>query len=314
MRAVTVSDYGKEPVVSELPKPQAGPGQVLIKILAAGMNPIDRLIAAGVWKTVMPATFPLILGSDVSGVVDAIGPGETTFQLGDAVFGQLMEPPLGSTGTYAEYVAVVATAPLARTPETVDPVVAAALPTSGVTAFQIVDTLSPLRGKTMLLIGAGGGVGSFLTQFAARGGADILASVRGSSAKRVRSYGAAETIDYTTASVIDAVGHAHPDGVDFLVDLASDAPEFAALARLVRRGGNALTTRRVADVAALNAAGIKGINFREDVSADAMRRLADAVANRGIEAPPITRIKLADVPAVLSRPAGQADGKTVITP
>ncbi len=314
MRAVTVSDYGKEPVVSELPKPRPGPGQVLIKVRAAGMNPIDRLIAAGVWKAVMPATFPLVLGTDVSGVVDAVGPDETTFQAGDAVFGQLMELPLGSTGTYAEYVAVAATAPLARTPEKVDPVVAAALPTSGVTAFQIVDTLSPLRGKTMLLIGAGGGVGSFLTQFAARGGADILASVRGSSAKRVRHYGAAETIDYTTTSVIDTVAHAHPDGIDLLVDLASDAPEFAVLARLVRRGGSALTTRHVADVAALSAAGIKGINFREDVSADAMRRLADAVANRGIEAPPVTRIKLGDVPALLSNPAGQADGKTVITP
>ncbi len=314
MRAVTVSDYGQEPVVSELPKPQPGPGQILIKVRAAGMNPIDRQIAAGVWKALMPATFPLVLGSDVSGVVDAVGPDETVFQPGDEVFGQLMELPLGSTGTFAEYVAVAAGAPLARTPEKVDPVVAAALPTSGVTALEIVDTLSPLPGKTMLLIGAGGGVGSFLTQFAARGGAEILASVRGRSAKRVRNYGAAETIDYTTTSVIDAVGRAHPDGIDLLVDLASDAPEFAALARLVRRGGSALTTRHVADVDALGAAGIKGINFREKVSADAMRRLADAVGNRGIEPPPITRIKLADVPAVMNNPAGQADGKTVITP
>jgi NADPH:quinone reductase len=314
MRAVTVSDYGKEPVVSELPKPQPGPGQILIKVHAAGMNPIDPLIAAGAWKALMPATFPLILGSDVSGVVDAVGPDETTFQPGDEVFGQLMLPPLGSTGTFAEYVAVAASAPLARTPETLDPVVAAAFPTSGMTALEIADTLSPLRGKIMLIIGAGGGVGSFLTQFAARAGADILASVRGSSAKRVRNYGAAETIDYTMTSVIDAVGRTHPDGIDLLVDLASDAPEFAALARLVRSGGIALTTRHVADVDALSAAGIKGVNFREQVSADAMRRLADAVANRGIEPPPITRIKLADVPAVMSRPTGQADGKTVITP
>ena len=312
MQAVTVSDYGKEPVVSQVPKPQAGPGQVLIKVRAAGMNPIDRLIPAGVWKDLMPATFPLILGSDVSGVVEAVGPDETTFQPGDAVFGQLMELPLGSTGTYAEYVAVAASAPLARTPTNTDPVVAAALPTSGVTALGIVDMLSPLRAKTMLLIGAGGGVGSFLTQFAARAGAQVLASVREVSAKRVRNYGAAETIDYTTTSVIDAVVRAHPDGIDLLVDLASDASAFAAFARLVRRGGSALTTRHVADVDALSAVGVKGINFREQVSAKAMQRLADAVANRGIEPPPVTRIELADVPAVLSRPPGHADGKTVI--
>jgi NADPH:quinone reductase len=313
MRAVTVSSYGEEPVVSEVPKPLPGPGQVLIKVRAAGMNPIDRLIPAGVWKELMPATFPLVLGSDVSGVVDAVGSDETTFQPGDEVFGQLMVPPLGSTGTYAEYVAVAASAALARTPEKLDPVVAAAFPTSGMTALEIVDMLSPLHGKTILLIGAGGGVGSFLTQFAAQGGAEIIASVRGSSAERIRNYGAAETIDYTSTSVIDAVARAHPNGVDLLVDLASDAPEFAALARFVRRAGSALTTRHVADVDALSAAGIKGINFREDVSADAMRRLADAIANRRIEPPPITRINLADVPAALSRPAGQADGKTVVT-
>jgi NADPH2:quinone reductase len=313
MRAVTVSAYGEEPVVSEVPKPQPGPGQVLIKVHAAGMNPIDRLIPAGVWKELMPATFPLVLGSDVSGVVDAVGPQETKFQPGDEVFGQLMVPPLGSTGTYAEYVTVVASAALARRPDTLDRVVAAAFPTSGMTALEIAEMLSPLRGKTMLLIGAAGGVGSFLTQFAAQGGAEILASVRGSSAKRVRGYGAAETIDYTTTSVIDAVGRAHPDGIDLLVDLANDAPEFAALARLVRRGGSALTTRHAADVDALGAAGITGVNFREQVSADAMQRLADAVADRSIEPPPITRITLADVPAVMNRPAGQVDGKTVVT-
>jgi NADPH:quinone reductase len=115
-------------------------------------------------------------------------------------------------------------------------------------------------------------------------------------------------------SVIDTVGRAHPDGIDVLVDLADDAPEFAALARLVKRGGVALTTRWVADVDALRSAGVTGINFREQVTANALRRLADAVEKGRIEPPPITRINLADVPAVMNKPAGQADGKTVITP
>ena len=312
MRAVTVSDYGEEATVSDLPKPQPGPGQVLIKVHAAGMNPMDRKIASGAWKATMPAQFPLVLGADVAGVVDAIGPNETTFQPGDGVFGQVMGTPLGSTGTYAEYVAVAADAPLARTPETLDPIVAASLPTAGVTALDIADTLSPLRGKTMLLIGAGGGVGSFLTQFAAQAGAEIIASVREHSAKRVRHYGAAQTIDYTKTAVIDEVGRAHPDGIDVLVDLASAAPEFAALARLVKHGGIALTTIYVADVDALSKAGVTGINFREHMTADALRRLAAAVAQGTIQVPPITRIKLDDAPAVMNKPAGEADGKTVI--
>jgi NADPH:quinone reductase-like Zn-dependent oxidoreductase len=85
MRAVTVSDYGKAPVLSNLPKPEPGPGQVLIRVQAAGMNPLDRLIASGGWKSQMPATFPLVLGADVAGVVDAVGPDKTTFQPGDEV-------------------------------------------------------------------------------------------------------------------------------------------------------------------------------------------------------------------------------------
>jgi NADPH:quinone reductase-like Zn-dependent oxidoreductase len=209
---------------------------------------------------------------------------------------------------------VSASAPLARTPETLDPVVAAALPTAGATALEIVDTLSPLRGKTMLLVGAGGGVGSFLTQFAAEAGAEIIASVRESAAKRVRHYGAAETIDYEETSVVDAVRRSHPDGIDVLVDLADDAPEFAELARFVRRGGTALTTRYVADAGTLKAAGVTGINFQSKLTADVLRRVADAVAKGRIAPPPITRITLADVPAVLNKPVGQADGKTVVTP
>jgi NADPH2:quinone reductase len=314
MRAVTVSAYGSEPVLSDLPKPEPGPGQVRIKVLAAGMNPMDRRIAAGAFKARMPAQFPLVLGADLAGVVDATGPDETTFQPGDEVFGQLMEAPLGSTGTYAEYVAVTATAPLVRVPERLDPTVAAALPTAGVTALEIADSLAPLKGKTMLLIGAAGGVGSFLTQFAAHGGAHVIATAGAGTAERIRGYGAAEVIDYTKEPIIDAVGRSHPDGVDLLVDLASEAPEFAALARLVRRGGTALTTVYVADTKALDATGVKGINFRVQMSTDALRRVADAVVSGVIVPPPITRIKLDDVPATMTQMARPVDGKTVITP
>jgi NADPH:quinone reductase len=314
MRAVTVSDYGREPTLTDMPKPQPGPGQVLIKVLAAGMNPMDRQIAAGALKAIMPATFPLVLGADVAGVVDAVGPDETEFKPGDEVFGQLLLPPLGSAGTYAEFVAVAASAPLVRIPEGLAPAVAASLPTAGVTALEIGDALVPLVGKTMLIIGAGGGVGSFLTQVAAQAGAHVVANVRDSAAERVRRYGAAETIDHTKVSVIDAVGHLYPEGIDVLVDLANEAPEFAALARLVKRGGTALTTRYVADLATLAAASVSGVNFRVQMSADALRRLAHAVESGAIVPPPITRISLDDVPAVMSRASGQADGKTVITP
>ena len=116
MRAITVSEYGGRPAVTELPGPQPGPGQVLIAVRAAGMNPMDVQIADGGWKDRMPATFPMVLGADLAGAVKELGPGAIRFAPGDAVFGQLLIPPLGSAGTYAEYVAVSEDAPLARVP------------------------------------------------------------------------------------------------------------------------------------------------------------------------------------------------------
>lgn len=171
MRAITVSAYGSRPAVTELPIPQAGPGQVLIAIQVAGMNPMDANIANGGWQDVMPATFPMVLGADLAGTVREDGPGAARFAPGDEVFGQLLIPPLGSTGTYAQYVACGQDAPLARIPAGLDPVTAAALPTAGVTALEIAESLAPLDGKIVLIVGAAGGVGSFVTQFAAQAGA-----------------------------------------------------------------------------------------------------------------------------------------------
>ena len=314
MRAVTVSQFGSQPVVSDVPKPKPGPGQILIKVRAAGVNPMDRSLASGAWKP-MPVTFPFILGSDVAGVVDEIGTGESRFHRGDEVFGQLMIAPLGSAGTYAEYVAVAADAPLACVPDALDAMVAASLPTAGATALQIVDALSPLDSRTVLIVGAAGGVGSFLTQFVSQAGAHVIAAVRASENDRVRGYGAAETIDYLSEPVASALRRSHPDGVDVLIDVASDAPAFAALAALVRRGGTAVTTKYVADAAALGAAGITAVNFAAKITNDTLARLGDAVASGRIVPPPIRRVSLADAPALWNPEAGRhRDGKTVITP
>ena len=98
MRAVTVTEYGATPAVAEMPTPVPGPGQVLIRLRAAGMNPMDRALASGAWKP-MPATFPMVLGADGAGVVEQRGPGASRFSVGDDLFGQLLIAPLGSAGT-----------------------------------------------------------------------------------------------------------------------------------------------------------------------------------------------------------------------
>jgi NADPH:quinone reductase len=313
MRAVTVSEYGGTPVVAEVPTPEPGPGQVLMKVQAAGMNPMDRALSDGSWRP-SPATFPMVLGADCAGVVEAVGDRTTKASKGDALFGQLLVAPIGSAGTYAEYLAVTQDAPLARVPNGLDFAVAASLPTSGGAGLALVELLEPLSGKTVLIVGAGGGVGSFATQFAANAGARVIANVRASAAERMRAYGATETVDHTEVSLPDAVRGAHPDGIDALIDLASDAEGFATLASLVRRGGTAATTKYVADPEALAAAEVTGINFVLQASTELLERLADALVAGHIVAPPITRIALDEAPAALSPTQPQpANGKTVIT-
>ena len=314
MRAVYVSEYGATPVVGEIPTPEPGAGQVLLRMRAAGMNPMDGTLASGAWRPA-PATFPMVLGADGAGVVEGAGEGARRFSRGDELFGQLLIAPLGSAGTYAEYVAVTEEAPLARVPKGPGPVVAAALPTAGGTGLALVELLGPLTGKTVLITGAGGGVGSFATQFAVNAGARVIANVRAAAAGRIRGYGAAETVDHTQVPLSDAVQQAHPDGIDVLIDLVSDADGFAALASLVRPGGTAVTTKYVADPAGLATAGVTGTNFNsaQYMSGELLERVADALVSGRILAPPITRITLEQAPAALD-PAqtGRAEGKTVI--
>jgi NADPH:quinone reductase-like Zn-dependent oxidoreductase len=133
MQAIVVTEYGGNAEAVDLPTPEAHNGQALIKVLAAGMNPMDRDIAAGAWQSVMPATFPMVLGADVAGRVEKAGEGLSRFAVGDAILGQLLVPPLGSSGTYAEYVAVSADSILVRAPAGMDAAVAASMPTAGMT-------------------------------------------------------------------------------------------------------------------------------------------------------------------------------------
>src|SRR5258708_22921996 len=103
-----------------MPTPEPGPGQVLIRLRAAGMNPMDRALASGAWKP-MPATFPMVLGVDGAGVVEQLGPGASRFSIGDDLFGQLLIAPLGSAGTYPAYLAVTHDPPPAPVPRRPDP-------------------------------------------------------------------------------------------------------------------------------------------------------------------------------------------------
>jgi NADPH:quinone reductase-like Zn-dependent oxidoreductase len=255
----------------------------------------------------------MVLGLDGAGVVETLGEGTTRFSPGDRVFGQLFIPPIGSSGTYAEYVAVTEEAPLALVPEGLDLVVAAATPSPGSTGLSLVELVEPIADQVVLIVGAGGGVGAFATQFAAVTGARVIANAHSSAAERMRSYGVEQTIDHTKMSIEDAVRNAHPDGIDVLIDLVNDADAFASAASLVRRGGTAITTQYVADLEVLEAAGVHGVNFALQSTSELLGRVGRALADKTIVAPPITRIALDDVPSVFaSLVQPHSNAKTVI--
>jgi NADPH2:quinone reductase len=312
MRAVTVSQFGQLPRVVEVATPLAGPGQVLIKLAAASMNPMDAKLASGEWRPA-PVIFPMVLGVDGAGILEAVGEGTTRFSAGDRVFGQLFIPPIGASGTYADYVAVTGEAPLACVPDGLDLVLAAAAPTAGATGLSLVDLLEPAEDQVVLIVGASGGVGTFATQFAVNAGASVIAIINAAAEDRVRSYGVQEVIVRSGAPVTEAVRRSHPDGVDVLIDLVGDASAFASTASLVRPGGTAVSTQYVADLEGLRAKGVRGLNFALRQSSELLERVAQALVDHTVTEPPLTRISLDDVPAMFgSQGRPTPDGKTVI--
>src|SRR6202011_2471438 len=142
--------------------------------------------------------------------------------------------------------------------------------------------------------------------------APAAAAAQSAEAGRMSGYGAAEIIDQAAAPLPEAVARAHLDGIDVLIDVASDARQFAALAGHVRPGGTAVTTRYVADEQALARAGVTGVNFALHTTGPLLERLASWGAAGSVSPPPITRLSLDEVAALLSQDRHTA-GKTVIT-
>jgi len=308
MRAVAVSSFGASPELVEVPTPTPGPGEVQVRLEAAGVNPFDGKVADGMMEGAMPHTFPLILGVDGAGTVAAVGDGVTRFSPGERVFGQFFHAPVG-TGTYAEYIVVPESQAITTLPAEVPAVVAAALPTAGMAALTMLEEVGAGPGKTVLIVGATGGVGSFATQLAAAAGARVIATATPAAAERILRYGAAEIVDHQQAPVADQV----PAGIDALIDVVSDAGTFAANAALVRPGGTAVTTVFVADVDALAKRDVRGININAKARPHLLDRLAAAVIAGTLEVPVEAEVPLDAAPDALTRiRAGRANGKTVI--
>ncbi|MFE6686145.1 NADP-dependent oxidoreductase [Streptomyces sp. NPDC057743] len=311
MRAVAINAFGEDPQLMELPQPEPGPGEVLVRLAAAGLNPIDWKLADGHFGKAVQATFPLVLGADGAGEVVAVGSGVRRFTVGDPVFGQFQRPERGG-GSYAEF-AVAREGDIALAARSVTYATSAAVPTAGMTAYNLVEETRVGEGKRVLIVGATGGVGTFATQIAAGRGAEVIATARPAKAELMRTLGAAETVDHTAGPIADQVLASHPEGVDVLIDMASDAKSFVEMTRAVRDGGVAVSLIGSADADVLTDHNLRGFNFVNRPSPQLLEILAGHLdAGRltvlvGLEVP------LEEAPEALAASrTGRAQGKTVL--
>ncbi|TJZ76172.1 NADP-dependent oxidoreductase [Chitiniphilus eburneus] len=204
MRAVRIHQYGSREVLrlEEAPMPSLEDGDVLVKVVAAGVNPVDWKIREGHLKEMLPHALPLTLGWDVSGVVSAVGAGVADLQVGDAVYGR---PDIVRNGSYAEYVAVRASE-LAAKPATIAHATAASLPLAGITAWEVIVRQGRVQPGQRVLVHAGaGGVGSLAIQLAKWRGAHVIATASAANRDLVLSLGADEVIDYRSTPFQQAV-------------------------------------------------------------------------------------------------------------
>jgi len=230
MKAVRMHSYGGPEVLvfEDAPRPEAGAGEVLVRVHAAGVNPIDWKVRAGYLKDWLKHKFPLIPGWDVSGVVEAVGAGVNNLKAGDEVFGLL---DTSRDGAYAEYAAARAQ-DMARKPKYFDHIHAAALPVAALAAWQSLFDLAKLSaGQTVLIHGAAGGVGHYAVQFAKWKGSKVIGTASSANAKFVKELGADVVIDYKKSKFEDSVS-----GVDAVLDLIGGDTQERSW-RVLKKGG-----------------------------------------------------------------------------
>ncbi len=195
MKAVRIHSYGDASVLAyeDAPMPSIEPTDVLIKVVAASVNPVDWKIREGYLQQMIPYPLPLTLGWDVSGVIEAVGAEVTEFKVGDAVYSR---PDIKRNGSYAKYIAV-RTSEIAHKPKTISHAEAATLPLAGITAWEVLVTVGQVNAGQRVLIHAGsGGVGSLAIQLAKTRGAYVIATTSAKNSALVKSLGADEIIDY----------------------------------------------------------------------------------------------------------------------
>jgi NADPH:quinone reductase-like Zn-dependent oxidoreductase len=302
MKAIRIHSYGHsdQMKLEDAPRPAIKSTQALVRIRAAGVNPVDWKIREGYLKDALRASFPLTLGQDFAGDIVEAGNGIHDFKVGDKVFGF-------APGSYAEF-ATLGAKDLVHMPTTVDYAGAAALPTAGLTAYQIImDVIKASKDQKILIHGAAGGVGSIAVQLARTKEARIFATASGSDAEYLKSLGVERVIDYRSERFEQVF-----KDLDAVVDLIG-GETLARSYQVLRKGGDLVSSVAVPDEGELRTRGLKGKRFLMKKDPTQLARLGTMV-DQGILVVKVGQVlPLSDAPRAHELgEAGKSRGKIVL--
>jgi NADPH:quinone reductase len=306
MKAIATTDFGAPAALIEIPEPVPSEGEILVRVAASSINGFDLSVAKGALKGMMEHRFPVVLGKDFAGTVEATGPGVDDFNVGDAVFGVVMKAELGDGG-FGERLATP-TAFAAKVPEGLDVATAGALGLAGAAAHDAVQAVEPQHGESVLVSGATGGVGVIAVQLLKARGAHVIATAstdRGSAL--VREHGADDIVDYRGDLAV-AVRQTHPRGVDAVLHFAGDGAQLAAL--VAPNGRLASTLGLSGDQLARDDLTVTRVMANPATAT--LTKLADAAAAGTLRVPITRTYDLDDVPRGLADFATGTLGKLAV--
>jgi NADPH:quinone reductase-like Zn-dependent oxidoreductase len=306
MKAIVVHEYGGPEVLKyeEVPRPEPKEDQVLVRVIAAGVNPVDAMIRSGMFAKYEKDLFPMTPGADIAGVVEKVGSKITKFKAGDPVFAYVS---LKGGGGYAEY-ALATERDMATKPKWLSYVEAAAVPIVALTAWQaLIDTAKLRAGQAVLIHGGSGGVGSFAIQIAKARGAKVIATASTANQDLLKELGADVAIDYTKQKFEDIAKD---------VDVVLDSVGKDTLARsygVVKKGGFIVSIVGRPDPGELEKHGIHGASISVEPNADDLAEIGKLIDEKKIKVIVSQTFPLSDATKAQEQVAtGHTRGKIVL--
>jgi NADPH:quinone reductase-like Zn-dependent oxidoreductase len=305
MKAVVIHEYGGPEVLKfeDVPRPEPTDNQLLVRVIAAGVNPVDGMIRSGMFAKERRA-FPIILGGDIAGVVEKVGSKITKLKTGDPVFAYVS---LDNSGGYAQY-ALVTEREATPKPKSLTYVEAAAVPIVAMTAWQaLIDTANLKSGQTVLIHGGSGGVGSFAIQIAKARGAKVIATASTANQSLLKELGADVAIDYTKQKFEDIAKD---------VDVVLDSIGRDTLARsydVVKKGGIIVSIVARPDPAELEEHGIRGAALSVEPNSQELAEIGKLIDDKKIKVIVSQTFALSDAAKAQEQVAtGHTRGKIVL--